>query len=150
MRSAKDAVLSAIDGISDPEAHVVPAPGEWMVSQILAHVAEVQTFWIARAILITEENDPGITRSAVENDQRIAAVTDHSQDSLNDLKRNVIAASETAVTTVGRIDPKDLDRPGHREANPMTAGGVIKYVAAHERDHADQINEARRLIKEKR
>ena len=85
---------------------------------------------------------------ALEDDLRLAAVTDHSQDSLDGLKRSVISACEEAAAEVGNIVPKDLSRPGRRESNPMTAGDVIQYVARHVRDHANQISEARRLIRQ--
>ena len=41
LRSAREAVLSAIEGISDAEAQEVPEPGEWTVAQLLGHVTEV-------------------------------------------------------------------------------------------------------------
>ena len=150
LRSARDEVLSAIDGISESEAHEIPAPGEWTVAQLLAHITELQTFWIARADRITKENDPQIARTAVENDQRIGAVTDHSGDNMTDLVREMDTANDQVVAVVGGIDPKNLDRPGHREDNPITAAGVIRYVAGHVRDHANQITESRRLIRERR
>ena len=149
LRAARDEVLSAIDGITEQEAHEIPAPDEWSVAQLLAHIAEIQVFWVGKAVLITKEDDPQISRTAVESDLRIAAVTDHAQDSLADLKRETLAACEEAIAMVGRINPQDLSRPGHREDNPMTAGGVIRYVAGHVRDHANQITEARRLIRQK-
>ena len=150
LRSARDAVLAAIDGISERETHEVPAPGEWTVAQVLAHIAEIHTFWVGKAVLIIREDDPQITRTAVENDLRMAAVTDHAQDNLDDLKREMTTVCEEALATVGEFDPKDLGRPGHREENPMTAGGVIQFLAGHVRTHAGQIIEARRLIREKR
>jgi len=150
LRSARHKVLSAIDGISESEAHEIPAPGGWTVAQLLAHITELQGFWIARAVLITKEDDPQITRTAVENDQRIGAVTDHSGDNMTDLVREMNAANDQVVAVVGDIDPKNLDRPGHREDDPITAAGVIRYVAGHVRDHADQIIESRRLIRKRR
>ena len=149
LRAARDAVLSAIEGISEPEALEIPAPNEWTVAQVVAHITELQTFWIDRAVLITKEDDPQIARTAVESDQRINAVTDHSQDSVADLTRQLNAANDQVVAVVGGIDPNGLDRPGHREENPITAGGVIRYVAGHIRTHADQITESLRLIREK-
>ena len=149
LRSARDAVLSAIKGVSEPEAHEIPAPNEWTVAQLLAHITELQTFWINRAVLITKEDDPQISRTAVESDQRIDAVTDHSQDSLAELTPQLNAANDRVVAVVGEIDPQSLNRPGRREENPITAGGVIRYVAGHVRTHADQITESLRLIREK-
>ena len=149
LRSARDAVLAAIGGASEPEAHEVPAPGEWTVAQLLGHITEIHSFWVARAVLVIREDDPDVARTAVDNDQRIAAVTYHAQHSLADLEQRMIAANEEAVAAVGRIDPKDLERPEHREADPVTAGGVIQHLAWHVREHTGQIAEARRLIREK-
>ncbi len=116
---------------------------------MLAHIAEIQVFWVGKAVLITKENDPQISRTAVESDLRIAAVADHAQDSLAELKREMLAACEEALAMVGRINPQALSRPGHREDNPMTAGEVIQYVGGHVRDHANQIAVARGLIRQK-
>lgn len=149
LRAAKGRVDSAIAGITEAEAHRIPAPGEWSVAQLLAHIAEIQVFWVGKAVLITKEDDPQITRSDVENDLRLAAVTGHAQDPLDVLIQSVETACDEAVAIMGQIDPKDLGRPGHREANPMTAGGVIEYVARHVSDHAVQITEARQLIAQK-
>ncbi len=41
-----------------------------------------------------------------------------------------------------------MNRPGHREDNPMTVAGVIEYIAAHVKLHAAQIDETRRVIRE--
>lgn len=149
LRAARGAVLASIDGVSEEEAQTIPEPDEWTVAQLLAHIAEIQAFWMERAILITREDNPEIARSAVENDLRVDAVEDHSQDSLEDLKGRLAAANDEAVAAVAGIDPVDLDRPGHREANPITAGGVIEYLAGHVRLHAEQITETRRIIREK-
>ena len=70
--------------------------------------------------LIAREDNPEIAWSEVKNDLRVDAVEDHSQDSLDDLKNRVAAANDEAVAAVARIDPVNLARPGHREANPIT------------------------------
>ena len=148
LRAARDAVLASIDGVSEDEAHQIPMPGEWTVAQLLAHVAELQTFWVDKAVLITLEDDPNIARTAVEEDRRIGAVIAHTDDRLAGLTNEMVAATERAVATVGSIDPALLDRPGRREANPMTAGGVIEYVAGHLRTHAEQIAETLRMVRQ--
>jgi|ETN07SMinimDraft_1059922.scaffolds.fasta_scaffold37910_2 uncharacterized damage-inducible protein DinB len=78
LRSGRDAVLAAVEGLSEAEAHQIPEPGEWTVVQLLAHITELQPFWVSKAVLITQVDDPQITRTAVENDERLAAVTDRS------------------------------------------------------------------------
>ena len=147
LRSAHQAVVKSIDGITEEGSRQVPAPDEWTVAQLLAHIAEIQCFWMGKAVLITKEDDPNITRSDVENDRRAAAVTDHAGDPLDDLIRNVAAANESAISTTGAIAPEDLATLGHRgEDHPITVEGVIHYLTSHVEEHAQQIGTARQLI----
>ena len=147
LRSAHQSVMHSIDGIAEAEIRQVPAPGEWTVAQLLAHIAEIQYFWMEKAVLITQEDDPNITRSDVENDRRAAAVEDHAGDPLDALVRGLAAANESAIAAAGEIASEDLAILGHRgENNPITVEGVIKYLAQHVEEHASQVSESRRLI----
>jgi hypothetical protein len=150
LKSAHQAVMAAVDGVAEPEIRVVPAPDEWTLAQLMAHIAEIQYFWMEKAVLITKEGDPNITRSDVENDRRAAAVEDHAGDSLSDLVQGLSAANESAVAATGQIAPADLGILGHRgENNPITVEGVVRYLALHLEEHANQITESRRLINRK-
>ena len=143
-------VARAVEELSEAEAHQVPAPGEWTIAQLLAHIAEIQAFWTAKAILITQEDDPNITRTAVENDIREAAVTGQAHDSMADLLPRCQEANQRAIQLIGGIDPAYLERPGHRgEDNPITVQGVIRFLIGHVEEHVRQIAESRRLIREK-
>ena len=146
--SGRDSVLSAVKGVSEAEAHQIPEPGEWTVVQSLAHITEFQSFWVTKAVLITQVDDPQITRTALENDVRLAAVTDRSQDGLASLIQQMNSANNQVVDAVAAMDTATLDWPGHREGNLMTAADVIRYTADHVRIHADQIIETLRLIRQ--
>lgn len=86
--------MAAVEGLSEAEAHQIPEPGEWTVVQLLAHITELQPFWVSKAVLITQVDDPQITRTAVENDERLAAVTDRSQDDLAGLIQQMNAVND--------------------------------------------------------
>ena len=150
LRSAHQDVMEAIDGIVELEIRQVPVPDEWTVAQLMAHIAEIQYFWMEKAVLITQEDDPNIiTQRDVENDRRAAAVEDHARDSLDELIRGLAAANDSAFGATGRIATGDLGILGHRgENNPIAVEGVIRYLASHVEEHADQITESRRLINE--
>ena len=150
LRSAHQDVMEAIDGIAELEIRQVSVPDEWTVAQLMAHIAEIQYFWMEKAVLITQEDDPNIiTRRDVENDRRAAAVEDHARDSLDELIRGLAAANESAFGATGRIATGDLGILGHRgENNPITVEGMICYLASHVEEHANQITESRRLINE--
>ena len=67
LRSAHQVVMDSIDAITEPEIRQAPAPDEWTVAQLMSHIAEIEYFWMEKAVLITKESDPNITRSDVEN-----------------------------------------------------------------------------------
>ena len=139
--------MEAIHGIAELEIRQVPVPDEWTVAELMAHIAEIQYFWMEKAVLITKESDPNITRSDVENDRRAAAVVDRAGDSLEEHIWSLAAANESAVATTGEISLGDLTTLGHRgENNPITVEGVVRFLATHMEEHAHQIIESRRLI----
>ncbi len=147
LQSARQAVIESINGIQEEEIPLIPAPDECTVAQLLAHIAEIEYFWMEKAALSTQKDDPNINRSDVENDRRTAAVVDHAGDSLDELICGLVVASDAAVATVGNITPDDLAILGHRgENNPISVEGVIQSLAGHVTEHANQITESRRLI----
>ncbi|RUA18812.1 MAG: hypothetical protein DSY79_14525, partial [Chloroflexi bacterium] len=50
LRSAHRNVMETVDGIAEPEIRQVPAPDEWTVAQLMAHIAEIQYFWMEKAV----------------------------------------------------------------------------------------------------
>jgi len=150
LKDAHTAVVTAIDGVMESEAHEVPEQEEWTVAQLLAHIAEIQSFWMGKAVLITQEVNPEITRNDVENDVRINAVTDHSGDDLPTLIHELYRVNNSVVATVGTINPSDLTLLGHRgDGNPMTVADVLQYLAGHVELHARQIKDSLTLIRKK-
>ena len=129
LQAAHQTVMNSIEGVQEAEIRQIPAPDEWTVAQLLAHIAKIEYFWMEKAVLITKEDDPNITRRDVENDRRTAAVVDH------------------AVKATGEIAASDSAKQGHRgENNPITVESVITFLAQHMEIHARQITESRQQI----
>ena len=118
LRSGRDAVLAAVEGVSETEAHQIPEPGECTVVQLLAHITELQPFWISKAVLITQVDDPQITRTAVENDERLAAVTDRSQDDLAGLIQQMNAVTARWLMSRARSTQRNWIGPATGKITP--------------------------------
>ena len=84
LRPVRQIVMDSIDGITEPKIGQVPAQDEWAVAQLMSHITEIEYFGMEEAALITEESDPDITRSDVENHRRAAAVVDRAGASLEE------------------------------------------------------------------
>jgi hypothetical protein len=105
---------------------------------------------MGKAVLITREDDPSVSRSAVENDIRVAAVTDRSGDPLERLVGQLAEANVDTLKLLQGLRPQDLGRPGHRgEGNPITVSEVVQSLTKHVQEHARQITESLRLIRER-
>ena len=105
LRSAHQVVMDSIDAITEPEIRQALAPDEWTVAQLMSHIAEIEYFWMEKAVLITKEFDPNITRSDVENDRRAAAAVDRAGDSLEEHIWSLAAANNRPSPQPGRSPP---------------------------------------------
>ena len=137
LRSAHQVVMGSIDAITEPEIRQVPAPGEWTVAQLMSHIAEIEYFWMEKAVLITKEFDPNITRSDVENDRRAAAAVDRAGDSLEKHMWSLAAANESAVVTTGEIPPGTWPplAPGARTTPSLSREWSDFWPPARPTDH---------------
>ena len=96
----------------------------------MSHIAEIEYFWMEKAVLITKESNPNITRSDVENNRCAAAIVDRAGDSLEKHIWGLTAANESAVATTGESRHGDLPTLGHRgENNPITVKRVVRFLA---------------------
>ena len=111
LRSAHTAVTASAQGVTDEDAHQIPEPDEWTVAQLLAHIAEIQGFWMGKAVLITKEDDPQITRTAVENAPGTGAKPTNRPvaDSVTTLSPPAASAAATWAEKSSPTEPPTLD-----------------------------------------
>ena len=50
LKEAHKQVIHSVKALPEEDAHRIPAPDEWLVTQLLAHIAEIQQFWTSKAI----------------------------------------------------------------------------------------------------
>ena len=50
LKEAHKQVIHSVKTLPEEDAHRIPAPDEWLVAQLLAHIAEIQQFWTSKAI----------------------------------------------------------------------------------------------------
>ena len=147
LKESQTQLLNSVGQLSEENAHLVPAPDEWTVAQLLAHIAEIQEFWTAKAILMTKEDRPEITRNSVENDIREQTVINKAGSRIPELLAQCQSIHETTIMTLRSISPSDLQKPGFRgENNPVTVIEVLHSLVGHINEHIEQIKRTKRLI----
>ncbi|MCL0047510.1 DinB family protein [Dehalococcoidia bacterium] len=147
LKDSQTQLLNTVGQLSEKTAHLVPGPDEWTVAQLLAHIAEIQEFWTAKAILMTKEDRPEITRNSIENDIREQTVRNKAGSRISELLEQCQNVHEATIRNLGSISPSDLQRPGFRgENNPVTVIEVLHSLVEHINEHIEQIERTKRLI----
>ncbi len=117
-----------------------PAPEEWSVMEILAHMADSPRFYAAeiRRLLRTVGGTFGRPLDAPE---RLAPIRAHARDTLDEaLARNRAAVAEVAALLATLSETDLAVRGTHpRQGEFDIAGLVTRFIIDHRRDHARQI-----------
>ena len=147
LKESQTQLLKSVGQLSEEKAHLVPAPDEWTVAQLLAHIAEIQEFWTAKAILMTKEDRPEITRNSVENDIREQTVINKAESQVSELLNQCQIVHEATIKTLRTISPNHLQRQGFRgDNNPVTVIEVVRSLAGHINEHIEQIERTKRSV----
>lgn len=146
LQEAQTELTTALEGITEEELRTPPKEGEWSVAQVLGHVAEMQPFWVRKALLMATLENPNIARSPEEAQQRLRAVAETERMPWPELQRRVEEAGSQAVTLVRRLREKDLRRLGTRgDGSVITIQQLVeRTVAEHVQEHARQVRATRR------
>lgn len=131
-------------GALPPRALTSPDPdtGErWDAGQLLAHVAEMLSYWVREAELVVASGD-GVPFGRVKTDpERVAAIErDRREDPVRLLGR-MDEGVAAVLAFVGSLDPTALARVGtHQTLGRMTVADVVdRFVVAHLEEHAEQL-----------
>ena len=147
LKESQTHLINTVWQLSEEKAHLVPTPDEWTVAQLMAHIVEIQEFWTAKAILMTKEDRPEITRNSVENDIREQTVINKAESQVSELLNQCQIVHEATIRTLRTISPSDLQRPGFRgENNPVTVIEVLHSLVGHINEHIEQIERTKHLI----
>jgi hypothetical protein len=144
-RRGPEVVAAALTGAAGSEVDYQPAPDEWSVRQIVAHLADSEIVGTTRFRRTIAEDNPAIEWY----DEKAWA------EKLDYARRKYSASLET----FRRIRSENYDllnglaeeawtRPcAHTKFGPMTLYGLLKTYAEHAESHAMQIRRVREAFK---
>ncbi len=142
-RAGYDAVMAALEGITNAELDTREAPGEWSPREIAHHLADSEmTSAIRLRRLIAEEN-PVITGY----DQEAFVERLYSDRPIEPSLAAFRAARASTADILDRLTESEWARQGtHSESGPYGVTDWLEIYAAHAHDHADQIRRARATV----
>jgi hypothetical protein len=142
-RQGYDAVMAALEGITETELDGREAPGEWTPREIAHHLADSEmTSAIRLRRLIVEEN-PEIVGYDQDAFVRRLSGDRPIEPSLAAFR----AARETTAEILDRMTEDAWSRRGtHSESGSYSVLDWLETYAVHAHDHADQIRRARAAV----
>jgi hypothetical protein len=134
-------VREALEGITDAELDVRPAPEAWTVREVVHHLPDSEMTSAIRLRRLLAEDAPVLGGYDEEQFARTLRYADRPIESaleLFDLVRRVTAE------ILERMTEREWAREGtHGESGRYSCETWLEIYAAHAHDHADQIRRAR-------
>ncbi len=134
-------LLADIERLPSEILYREPRAGQWPVMSTLAHVSEILPYWAHQAENIA--HNPGALFGRTHEDpDRIAAVDQHSRDSLTAIVARIRAGLDESVRALRSLPADGWASAGqHPRRGSMTVEQVIDaFLLEHVEEHAAQIS----------
>jgi hypothetical protein len=134
------AVVAALDGITEDELDARPAPDAWTPREIVHHLADSEMTSAIRLRRLLAEDAPLIH----SYDERQFARALHYDRPISSSLEALRAARRSSAALLDCLGDAEWLREGtHSESGRYTVEDWLTIYAAHAHDHADQILRAR-------
>ena len=121
------------------QLHWKPAPDRWSISEVLAHLVEVEGVFRERARKMVEENDPVL--ETYDQDAAYAAGK-YSAGKASEHLHQFCHERDRTISWLRYLPPKVAARTGrHSEIGPITLDQFLHDWACHDLGHIRQIAE---------
>jgi hypothetical protein len=142
-RQGYDAVMAALDGITQAELDAREGPGEWSPREIAHHLADSEMTSAIRLRRLIVEDAPVITGY----DQEAFVERLYTDRPIAPSLAAFRAARDSTADILDRLTEGQWARQGvHIESGPYSVTDWLEIYAAHAHDHADQIRRARATV----
>jgi uncharacterized damage-inducible protein DinB len=133
-------LISEIERLPADVLYRPPSEGEWPVMSTLAHLAELLPYWAYQATGIAARPSEPFGRT-LDDPDRIGAVRDHGQDSLDTAVSRVRASLAECVRMLRALPAEAWSSTGqHASRGPMTIEQLVDaFLVEHAEEHAVQI-----------
>ena len=133
-------LISEIERLPADVLYRPPSEGEWPVMSTLAHLAELLPYWAHQAAGIAARPGEPFGRTHDDPD-RIGAVQEHGQDSLDTAVNRIRASLEECVSLLRALPAEAWSLSGqHAIRGPMTIEQLVDaFLVNHAEEHAVQV-----------
>jgi ADP-ribosyl-[dinitrogen reductase] hydrolase len=131
-------IHALLKSVSEAQAATAPAPGEWSIKQVLAHLSDTERLFAFRALWFARGEQaelPGMEPNPwVEN-------SDSNARSLRDLLAEFDHVRAASVALFANLDAAAWERRGIASGNVMSVRALAWIIAGHELHHNRSLRE---------
>lgn len=128
--------MALLRGISQAQAEMRPAPGEWTIKQIIGHMSDTERIFAYRALRIARGDETPLP--GFDQDPYVAN-GNFDQRSLTDLLDEFAAIRQSNLYLFRNFTGADAQRLGTASNHPISVRSLVYMCAGHEHHHMESI-----------
>ena len=136
MSAQPDELRALLADVSDDEANIRPAPGEWSVKEVLGHICDGERILSYRALRVARGDTTPL--AGFEQDDYVRA-TDFNARTLPDLIEEFAAHRHANVLCFKPLSEAEIMRRGTASDNPVSTRALLYMLVGHVMHHVESL-----------
>ncbi len=136
MSAQPDALRGLLLHISDEQANIRPAPGEWSIKEVIGHICDGERVFAYRALRVARADETPLP--GFEQNDYVTA-TDFNARSLSDLLNEFMFQRRANVLCFKPLSEAELLRRGTASNNPVTVRALLYMMIGHVMHHVESL-----------
>jgi hypothetical protein len=144
LSSQPDEVRALLKNVSEAQANVRPAPGEWSIKEVMGHVNDAERIFAYRAVRIARNDSTPLP--GFEQNEYVTA-TDFNARSLSDLVDEFDFQRRANVLCFKTLSAEETARRGTASNIPITSRALLFVMAGHVIHHIESLKTSYKVEK---
>ncbi len=136
MSAQPEEVRTLLQNVSEAQANVRPAPGEWSIKEVIGHVNDAERVFAYRATCIARGEQASLP--GFDQDDYVRA-TDFNARSLSDLIEEFSLQRRANVICFKPLTPAEIDRRGTASGYPISVRALLYMMIGHAMHHIESL-----------
>lgn len=138
LRTQHGDIHTMLRGIADDRASAAPAPGEWSIKQVIAHVSDTERLFAFRALWFARGEQAALT--GMEPDPWVALGNANAR-SVPDLLAEFDQVRAASLWLLDNLDAAAWQRQGVASDSVLSVRALAWMIAGHELHHNISLRE---------
>lgn len=125
-----------VQNVSEEQANVPPAPGEWSIKEVLGHIVDTERVFAYRALRIARADATPL--AGFEQDDYVRA-TDFNARTVADLVEEFTLQRRANVLCFRPFTEAETQRRGTASGSPVSVRALLYMMAGHVLHHVESL-----------